>query len=74
MSALETAEKIVQQMSPDELARFRQWFAEFDSDAWDEQIEADAATGKLDKIAEDALAEYRAGKASFTYPGRNTGL
>ena len=61
MTTLETAEQIVGQLSADELARFRKWFAEFDGDTWDEQIEADAAAGKLDSLAEEALAEYRAG-------------
>ena len=64
MTTVETAEQIVEQMSPGELARFRQWFAEFDGKAWDEQIEADANAGKLDALAEEALAEYRAGKAT----------
>lgn len=64
MSLLETAEKVVAQLSPDELAQFRQWFAEFDGDAWDEQIESDAAAGKLDALAEEALVEYNAGKAT----------
>ena len=59
MTTLETAEEIVARLSPAELAKFRQWFAEFDGAAWDAQIEADAAAGKL-----DALAEYHAGKAT----------
>jgi hypothetical protein len=63
MATLENVEQIVEQMSPDELARFRKWFVEFDSDAWDERIEADAAAGKLDALAKEALAEYHAGKA-----------
>jgi hypothetical protein len=63
MTTLETVEQIVEQMSSDELARFRQWFAAFDGKAWDAQIEADAAAGKLDALAEEALAEYHAGKA-----------
>ncbi len=64
MSTLETAEKIVTALSPDELARFRQWFAEFDGAQWDAQIEADAAAGKFDTLAEEALTEYRAGRAT----------
>lgn len=64
MTALETAENIVTQLSRDELAQFRQWFAEFDGEVWDAQIEADAAAGKLDTLMEEALAEYHAGKAT----------
>ena len=58
-----TAEKAVARLSPAELVQFRQWLAEYDGDAWDAQIEADAAAGKLDALAEEALAEYHAGKA-----------
>lgn len=64
MTALETAEQMVEKMSADDLAHFRQWFAEFDGKMWDEQIEADAQAGKLDALAEEALAEYHAGKAT----------
>jgi len=58
-----TIEREIEKLSPKELALFRRWFAEFDADAWDVQIEADAAAGKLDALAEEALAEYESGKA-----------
>lgn len=64
MTMLETAEKAVLQLSPAELTRFRQWFAEFDGEIWDAQIEADATEGKLDALAAEALAEYHTGKAT----------
>ena len=63
MTALESAEKAVEQMSPKELAEFRRWFAGYDGEIRDAQIEADAAAGKLDALAEEALADYRAGMA-----------
>lgn len=63
-STLETAEKVVSQLSPADLAQFRQWFAEYDGEVWDAQIESDAAAGKLDALAQEALAEYKAGKAT----------
>ena len=44
-----------------ELAEFQRWFAEFDGNAWDRQIEQDAASGRLDQLAAEALADYRAG-------------
>jgi hypothetical protein len=31
-------------------------------DAWDRQIDADIKAGKLDRLAEEALAEHRAGQ------------
>ena len=55
-------EQAIRELSPKELSRLRTWFEEFDAQVWDEQIERDARAGKLDKIAEQALQEYRAGK------------
>jgi hypothetical protein len=56
-------EEAIRQLPPDELARFRQWYAEFDAQIWDEQFERDAKAGKLNKLAEKAIEEYRAGKS-----------
>ncbi|MDP2778339.1 MAG: hypothetical protein Q8O48_11925 [Anaerolineales bacterium] len=50
-------------MSPNELARFRQWFDEFDASVWDEHFERGAKSGRLDKPANKAVAAFRAGKA-----------
>ena len=63
MVTAESIEQAIEQLPPAELAKFRRWFARFDADAWDAQIEADAATGKLDALAEEALADYRSGQA-----------
>ena len=63
MSELEQLEKKIESLPPDELARFRAWFAEFDAGAWDAQIEADAAAGALDEWIAEGLADYRNGKA-----------
>ena len=63
MITAESVEQAVEQLSPAELAKFRRSFTQFDADAWDVQIEADAAAGKLDALAEEALAEYHSGQA-----------
>ncbi|MCZ7625754.1 MAG: hypothetical protein C3F12_05010 [Candidatus Methylomirabilota bacterium] len=63
MTTVETIERAIEQLPPEELAKFRRWFLEFDAAAWDAQIEADAAAGKFDALAKEALVEYRAGKA-----------
>jgi len=63
MVTAKSIEKAVEQLPPEELTKFRRWFAQFDADAWDEQIERDAAAGKLDALAEEAQADYRAGRA-----------
>jgi hypothetical protein len=61
MSDIHSIEKAVEALPPSELAEFRRWFAEFDAARWDAQIEEDANSGKLDALAAEALAEYRAG-------------
>jgi hypothetical protein len=62
MSQVEMLEQNVKQLSPSELAAFRAWFVEFDGAEWDRQIELDSETGKLDRLAQSAIEEYRAGK------------
>lgn len=63
MLTAEFVEKSVEQLPPEELAKFRRWYVQFDADAWDAQIEADAAAGKFDALAAEALAEYHNGQA-----------
>lgn len=61
MGDVKAIEEAVAALPADKLAEFRQWFAEFDGAAWDRQIEQDAAGGKLDALAAEALADYRSG-------------
>ena len=63
MDDIHSIEKAVEALPPSELAEFRRWFAEFDAAAWDAQIEQDAAGGKLDQLAAEALMDYRSGSA-----------
>lgn len=63
MTEVQKIEEAIKQLTEAERVEFRRWFAQFDADAWDKQIEADAVTGKLDTLAKEALAEYRSGKA-----------
>jgi hypothetical protein len=64
MSKIEQIEGAIKKLSAQELAAFRAWFAEYDADAWDRQIEADAKAGKLDALAERALREHAAGRTT----------
>ena len=59
---LEEIEQAVAQLSKDQLAEFRAWYEKFDAEAWDRQIEADVAAGKLDALADAAIADYKAGR------------
>jgi hypothetical protein len=60
---IEDIEKAVAQLPPRELAMFRAWFEAFDAARFDEKIERDAVEGKLDRLADEALASYREGRA-----------
>ena len=62
MSKVEALEREVQKLTPEELASFRDWFTEYDWQAWDRQIERDAAEGRLDQFAAEALSEYERGE------------
>ena len=64
MTRLEQIEKDIESLSQGELEDFRRWFQEFDATAWDQQIEADAASGRLEKLADEALHEHDAGKST----------
>jgi hypothetical protein len=63
MTKIQKIEKEVKSLSPKELAEFRDWFQEFDASAWDAQLEADARGGKLDRLADEALAEHGRGES-----------
>lgn len=63
MLTVQEIQKAVSQLSTEELAHFRDWFDQFDAKIWDRQFESDAKFGKLDKLANEAIADYRAGKS-----------
>ncbi|NJO55127.1 MAG: hypothetical protein HC834_00900 [Rhodospirillales bacterium] len=64
MSKVNEAEQLVASFTAGELADFRRWFATFDAEAWDRQIEHDVAAGKLESLAERALAAHAAGRST----------
>ena len=63
MSEVEQIERRIESLSPDELARLRSWFLEFDARAWDGQIARDSAAGRLDGLANESMNEHKAGKS-----------
>jgi hypothetical protein len=63
MTTIEEIEKAVEKLTVDELAKFRAWLEAFDAARFDEKIERDAKSGKLDRLAEEAIADFRAGLA-----------
>jgi hypothetical protein len=57
-------EEAIRSLPADRLSEFRAWFDEFDADRWDAQIEQDVSAGRLDKLANAALADHRIGRCS----------
>jgi hypothetical protein len=63
VGTIEEIEKAILQLPQSQLIQFRSWYEKFDSDAWDKQIENDIAEGKLDELANAAIADHMAGKS-----------
>ncbi|HEV2293060.1 MAG TPA: hypothetical protein VGR35_04340 [Tepidisphaeraceae bacterium] len=64
MSTATEIERAIERLSPEELARLRASFAAFDGDQWDRQVQADATTGRLDALADEALSDLREGRCN----------
>ncbi len=47
-----------------ELDAFRKWYKEFEAQRWDNQIAEDIESGKLDELAQEALADFEAGSCA----------
>ena len=64
MDTLQDIQTAVSQLSGEQLAAFRAWFAEFDAELWDRELERDVAAGRLDALAEEALQALREGQCT----------
>ncbi|MDR3420712.1 MAG: hypothetical protein P4L80_05640 [Xanthobacteraceae bacterium] len=56
-------ENAVARLPPDQFAKFRAWFDAFDAARFDQKIERDAKSGKLDGMADQAVDDFRQGRA-----------
>ena len=63
MTTAEDIEKAIERLPPNELARFRAWYEEFEARRFDAAIARDATAGKLDAHADEAIAAHRAGRS-----------
>ena len=62
MTRLDRLERDIQKLGREELATLRDWFRRYDADEWDRQIEEDVRGGRLEGLAEEALAAHKAGR------------
>ena len=58
-------EQAVSSLTESDFFRFRAWFYDYDAKIWDSQIEADVRSGKLDDLANRAVADFEAGKYKY---------
>ena len=63
MGKIDEISRAVTQLDGEELQKFQAWYEEFREQRFDEQIARDEKAGKLDKLAEQALANHMAGKS-----------
>jgi mRNA-degrading endonuclease RelE of RelBE toxin-antitoxin system len=63
MSTVAEIESAIEKLDPKEIRRVGDWLDELRERLFDDQIDADAKAGRLDKMIAKAKADYRAGKA-----------
>lgn len=67
MNSVLEIEKAIEQLPQNQIFQLLEKLEKKANDAWDEQFKHDVRSGKLDSIAQQALAEHRIGK-SKTFP------
>lgn len=58
---IEQIEKAILNLSEQDFSKLRNWLLDLDYQQWDQQLEQDIIDGKLDALAQEALAEFEAG-------------
>jgi hypothetical protein len=62
MTRIEEIKNAVVSLPVHEYRQFRDWFLERDWAQWDQQIQADSESGKLDFLVKEAMDEKSYGK------------
>jgi hypothetical protein len=58
---IEQIENAILNLSETDFTKLRNWLLDLDYQQWDQQLEQDINEGKLDALAQEALAEFEAG-------------
>jgi len=64
MTTVQEIEKAVQGLPENELYSFRTWFDEYASNVWEKNFEQDVQSGKLDLLADEAIADLKANRCT----------
>ena len=62
MTTFETIQRSIERLTPEEIARLNAWIDELQERLFDEAIERGVNAGKLDVLAEKAIADHKAGR------------
>ena len=60
MSNLEQIEAAILSLPLNEFEKLRLWLLDLDYERWNEQIEQDVEEGKLESLAQEAIADFEA--------------
>ncbi|HUI54197.1 MAG TPA: hypothetical protein VLY04_04455 [Bryobacteraceae bacterium] len=61
MDRVEDIEAAIKALPPEDYRRFSEWFRELEQSRWDEQLDHDSASGKLDCLFAEAENESAQG-------------
>ena len=61
MSRIEEIEEAIDRLSPEEFRRIAGWVREREQRQWDEQLDSDSSSGKLNFLFEEAEEKSRKG-------------
>jgi uncharacterized membrane protein len=64
MTSVQAIKAAIEQLAPEQRANFRAWFEAFDARQWDQQIEQDLSSERLDWLAEEALGDQAFGRCT----------
>jgi hypothetical protein len=62
MSTVAEIERALQTIPLDDARRIADWLQGYLDEKWDTQIDTDIDAGKLDKLGDKAIEDYRAGR------------
>jgi phage FluMu protein gp41 len=62
MTKLEQIQSTIEKLSTEDIAKLREWLEDLDARLFDDKIAADAQSGKLDKLMDEARANLKAGR------------
>jgi hypothetical protein len=62
MSTVAEIEKALQNLPMEDARKVAAWLQDYLDEKWDQQIDQDIAAGKLDKLADKAVRDYKDGR------------